>query len=322
MLNVFYDEVEVTDFQTNPDAVRERINDWVSNTTKGHIRDLIPAGGIDESSDLVLTNAVYFKGLWQNRFDPLNNKRDIFYGSNNSLVTFMRQKRTFNHRKYFDLFIFFSLFTINNKYFLFTVVSEDLGAHVLELPYKGENISMFIFLPPFVSTKTPESPADLSVNSTVDRDGIRQLIQRMSTTETGLQELKEILELGMPPRDVEVSLPRFTIEKELPVNALLHAMGAGEILGSNADLRGFLANSTDNLHLGDAVHRARIELTEEGTTAAAATAIFSFRSSRPAQPAIFNANHPFVYLIYDRDSQAIIFSGVYRTPVTLTETVA
>ena len=62
--------------------------------TKGHIRDLLPDGSIDESTDLVLANAVYFKGLWQSRFDPANSKKDLFYssGSQNSMVTFMKQK--------------------------------------------------------------------------------------------------------------------------------------------------------------------------------------------------------------------------------------
>lgn len=101
MLDYFGDQLEKTDFRTNPESVRERINEWVSNMTKGHIRDLLPGGSITEDTDLVLANAVYFKGLWAHRFEPSNSKRDIFYasGSQNSVVTFMRQKGNFNHGK-------------------------------------------------------------------------------------------------------------------------------------------------------------------------------------------------------------------------------
>ncbi|KAK0158575.1 hypothetical protein PV328_009558 [Microctonus aethiopoides] len=299
MLDIFSDELKKTDFNTNPGAARDHINNWASEVTKGHIKDLIPTDGITEDTDLVLTNAVYFKGQWRNRFDPKKSKPNIFYGStNNSFVTFMKQKANFNH-----------------------IVSEILGAHVLELPYNGSEISMFILLPPAVTAQSVNN-AD-GQNATVNNDGIRQLINRMTNEEGGIQELRDILENGMEQKEVEVSIPRFTIEKILPVTELLSAMGAGEILiPGKADLRGFLENGEENLHLGDAIHRARIELNEEGTTAAAVTALFSFRSSRPIGPVTFNANHPFVYLIYDRVSKAILFNGVYRNGVETTDNKA
>ncbi|XP_011154835.1 serine protease inhibitor 88Ea [Harpegnathos saltator] len=287
MLYFFGDQLQKTNFRTNPDDVRVQINNWVSNVTKGHIRDLIPPNGITEDTDLVLANAVYFKGLWAHRFDPSNSKRDIFYvsGSQNAMVTYMRQKGNFNY-----------------------VVSEDLGAYILELPYKGDEVSMFVLLPPFSVARSYQVPGK------EPQDSIRQLVERLATPR-GSQELRELLDDGMPLREVEVSLPRFEIERDLPVGQLLSALGAGELLSPDAaDLRGFVADGERGLHLGDAVHRARIEVTEEGTTAAAATALFSFRSSRPTEPAVFNANRPFVYLIYDKSSHTITFTGVFRAP--------
>ncbi|XP_008543098.1 serine protease inhibitor 88Ea isoform X1 [Microplitis demolitor] len=299
MLSLFQDELEKVDFRSNPGEVRNRINGWVSNITKGHIQDLLSPDAIDETTDLVLTNAVYFKGLWGRRFDAANNKKDIFYGSKNSIVTYMKQKSTFNY-----------------------MVSEELGAHVIELPYKGDEISMYIFLPPFVTTKARRGFRQVPGETVgINRDGIQQLIERMTSTDRGIEELHEILDRGMLEREVELSLPRFSVEKELPVSSLLRSLGAEELMEpGRADLRGFLENTQDNLHLGDAVHRAKIEVNEEGTTAAGATAIFTFRSSRPTEPAIFNANHPFVYLIYEKPSQSIIFTGIYRTPTSPAET--
>ncbi|XP_029166492.1 serine protease inhibitor 88Ea-like [Nylanderia fulva] len=289
MFDFFEDQLQVTDFRANPAEVRIRINDWVSNMTKGHIRDLLPPNSITEDTDLVLANAVYFKGLWAQRFDPKNSKRDIFYasGTQNTYATFMRQKGSFNH-----------------------VVSEELGAYVLELPYKGDEVSMFVLLPPFSTARTLLQDS----SSSEPQDGIRQLVERLATAKGG-RELRQLLDDGMPAREVEVSLPRFEVERELQLNQLLHALGAGELLTPGAaDLRGFVAEGEGSLHLGDAVHRARVEVTEEGTTAAAATAIFTFRSSRPTEPAIFNANHPFVYLIYDKRDQTVLFTGVFRSP--------
>lgn len=101
MINLFSNQLSQIDFRADPEAIRQRINDWASNETRGHIRDLIPVGGITEDSDLVLANAVYFKGLWKSSFDPTNSKKDNFYTSEKrtSLITFMKQKGTFSHSK-------------------------------------------------------------------------------------------------------------------------------------------------------------------------------------------------------------------------------
>ncbi|XP_017876704.1 serine protease inhibitor 88Ea-like isoform X2 [Ceratina calcarata] len=288
MLNLFGNQLVETDFRSNPEAARNNINQWVSNMTKGHINDLLPDGSIDEQTDLVLANAVYFKGIWHSRFDQANSKKDLFYtsGSQHSMVTFMKQKGNFNH-----------------------MISEVLGAHVLELPYKGEEISMFVLLPPFATARSSDAS-----DQPGERDGIRQLIERIST-ESGSAELRDLLDSGIPLQQVEVILPRFEIEKELPLNTLLQEIGAGELLAPNsADLRGFLEDGEPPVALGDAVHRAKIEVTEEGTTAAAATALYTFRSGRPLQPAVFDANHPFLFFIYNKPMRTILFAGVYRTP--------
>lgn len=182
------------------------------------------------------------------------------------------------------------------------MVSEELGVHILELPYKGEDVSMFILLPPFVSVQQSKS------------DGVRQLLRRLSDNTDSAKELREILDSGMPPRDVELAIPRFSLERDLPVKDLLNAMGANTVLDTSSDFSGFSEPGEASVHLGDAVHRAKIELTEEGTTAAAATALFSFRSSRPTEPAVFTANHPFAYFIYDRPARTVLFAGIFRKP--------
>lgn len=61
------------------------------------------------------------------------------------------------------------------------------------------------------------------------------------------------------------------------------------------------------------MHKAKIEINEEGSTAAAATVLFSFRSSRPTEPTEFHCNHPFVFLIKD-SKEVILFTGIYRGP--------
>lgn len=93
---------------------------------------------------------------------------------------------------------------------------------------------------------------------------------------------------------------------------VLSKLGLGELFDGSGDLSGFFDEG--NVQLDEAVHKAKIEINEEGSTAAAATALFSFRSSRPVEPAQFLCNHPFIFLIYDHKSKGILFTGVYRGP--------
>jgi serpin B len=93
---------------------------------------------------------------------------------------------------------------------------------------------------------------------------------------------------------------------------ILERLGVGDLFQSTSNLSGFTEQS--GLYFDEAVHKAKISVDEQGTVAAAATAIFSFRSSRPLTPARFIANHPFVYLLFDKKLQTIQFMGVYRSP--------
>lgn len=270
MQMLFNEEVESLDFARDPDAAASRINSWVAAITKNNILDLIPAGRLSGNTQLVLANAAYFKGLWKSKFLTENSRREVFHinSSKKVLVTMMRQKGTFNY-----------------------LASEKLGAHVLELPYKGDDISMFVLLPPYASP-----------------NGITNLLKRLNH-----QAFHEIVdEDSMIPRSVEVGVPKFTIEKEAELIPILETMGVGDLFKGEADLSGLTGEP--GIQLNDAVHKAKIQVDEEGTVAAAATALFTFRSSRPLDPAIFICNHPFVYLIYDKVSQNVLFVGVYNSP--------
>ncbi|XP_054273238.1 serine protease inhibitor 88Ea-like [Macrosteles quadrilineatus] len=270
MQTLFQQEMEKLDFEGDVNTATDHINSWVSNHTRGHIQQLIPAGRLSPTAKLVLANAAYFKGLWKSRFLPAKSKKETFFISSTekSLVTMMRQKGTFNH-----------------------LVSEALGAHVLQLPYKGSAISMFVFLPPYAAPR-----------------GVANILRRLTP-----HNLREILsEDAMVPREVEVGMPKFSVESSLELVPILATLGVGDLFNASADLSEL--TGSPGIQLDDAVHKAKIQVDEEGTTAAAATAFFTFRSSRPLDVAMFICNHPFVYLLYDAQSQTILFTGVYSSP--------
>ena len=124
----FYNaEMALTDYQKDPEGARKEVNDWVENKTKENIKNLIPEGVIDSSTELILVNAIYFKGIWQNEFDRRATRSKDFFVSKNekAKVKMMKLKTNFKH--------------IAN--------GGELDCQLLELPYQGEDPSMLILLP-------------------------------------------------------------------------------------------------------------------------------------------------------------------------------
>ncbi|CAH4030837.1 serine protease inhibitor 88Ea-like [Pieris brassicae] len=267
--DLLLDELQALNFHENPVAAREAINSWVERVTKNNIKDLIPADGITEATKLVLANAAYFKGVWASKFLVERTKKQVFFVSETrqTLWPFMRQKGIFHY-----------------------MVNDDLGAQILELPYKGNDISMYILLPPYSM-----------------KEGVSNIIAKLTP-----ERLAAVVEEGYMGREVVVEIPKFTIERSLPLRTILESLGAGDLFNATADF----SSLTDDhgIYFDDAMHKAKIQVDEEGTVAAAATALFGFRSSRPAEPSVFIANFPFVYILYEKPTNSVLFMGVFRDP--------
>jgi len=269
-------ELGAVDFQQNPEKARKQINNWVEAKTLKKIHELLPAGSVDASTKLSLVNAAYFKGQWMSQFKPSDTKINNFYIKRDKIkiAKFMKQKGAFNY-----------------------YLSEELRAHVLELPYQGESISMVIILPPF------------------EDDSIHETIKRM-TPET-VQGVMAEIKSGFYKADetLSIEIPKFNIEQSMELSSMVSVLGAPSLFGGDGDLSGFLQeDKVEELSLSSAVHKSYIEVNEEGSEAAAATALFGFRSARPLFHTEFVANHPFVFFIYDKETDIILFHGVLQDP--------
>ena len=101
---------------------------WVKEKTRGKISNLLPPDALDGGTKMALVNAAYFKGEWQSKFEKAETEKDNFYVRRDKIrvADFMHQKGKFNY-----------------------YTSEELRAHVLEMPYNGDDISMMVILPPF-----------------------------------------------------------------------------------------------------------------------------------------------------------------------------
>jgi serpin B len=110
------------DFKTAPEASRIEINSQIERATEQKIRDLLPRGIVTNETQLVLTNAVYFKAAWEHAFMDSMTKEDTFHGAKDVKVEMMQQTETLGYAEVGD-------------------------AKVLELPYASGNMSMFVVLP-------------------------------------------------------------------------------------------------------------------------------------------------------------------------------
>ncbi|HMF17668.1 MAG TPA: serpin family protein, partial [Gemmataceae bacterium] len=109
--------------------------------------------------------------------------------------------------------------------------------------------------------------------------------------------------------EIIVSLPRFTLEAELRLKPVLCALGAELAFSDEADFGGI---GEEPLQISEVVHKAFVEVNEEGTEAAAATGVVSrglCAVRPPTEPLVFKADHPFLFFITDRDTGAVLFSG-------------
>lgn len=269
--NIFDEELVQKDFKSNPERARTEINDWVEQHTHNMIKDLLPAGAVDSATNLVLVNAAYFKGQWESKFDPKDTKPEVFFisPSKQIIVDMMHIETGFNYD-----------------------VSETLMAHILEMPYEGDDISMYLLLPPFSK-----------------EDGVETVLKRLT-----LDTFRSVVNDSMIARQVKVSLPKFRLEHTVELTPILETLGVRNFFEQDADFS--VLTGRRDLSVGAGIHKAKIEINEEGTRAAAATAIFSWRmlSSRPEVPIEFKCDRPFVFVIYNKVMHTILFTGVYRRP--------
>jgi len=164
--------------------------------------------------------------------------------------------------------------------------AEVDGVQVLELPYKGGEVAMVVLLP-------------------TARDGLPAL--EKSLTSAKFEQLMKALR----PSGAEVWLPRFKVEQSFELSSTLASMGMPSAFGP-ADFSGMTGGK--ELSISAVIHKAFVEVNEEGTEAAAATAVVvGIESVAPPKPRI-RADHPFVFALRDTKSGSVLFLGRITEP--------
>ncbi|XP_047056190.1 serpin-Z1-like [Lolium rigidum] len=277
-------------FSTMPDVSRNSINQWFEAATAGLIKDFLPSGSVSAATRCILANALYFKGVWDTKFDAQLTQPGTFHlpANREVLVPFMSSR-------------------------LSQYIACCPDWKVLKLLYacggidesRRRQFAMYIYLPN-------------------QRNGLQSMVQKLAASPDLLNQVSmDIWANKVPVGDFRV--PKFTISYKAEATGLLQGLGLrlpfdhqaadfSEMLESTdtADHRGFVVSNV--------YHQSFVEVNEQGTEAAAATMFGCYGAGcssvvRTPVPVVdFVADHPFMYLIKEELTGVVVFAGQVVNP--------
>ena len=258
------------DFVNESEKSRTTINNWIEEETRGKIKEAIQPGMLNTLTRLVLTNAIYFKGSWEMAFDEGATQKEDFQVNDSETVKV-------------------DMMRLKEEEFPYAETEE---LQVLEMPYKGDNLSMLVLLPKGNDIQSLEQGLDIG-----KLKGWRDQLKKQK---------------------VDVYVPKFQFKSEYQLNEQLKEMGMPLAFtppteNGGADFSGFTGKR--DLYIAFVKHLAFVDVNEEGTEAAAATigGIENTSVNINRHP-VFRADHPFIFLIQEKKTGHILFMGKVTNP--------
>jgi len=259
--------------------VTSEVNSWVEKKTNGLIKEVITPGSVDRKTLLILANALYFKGAWEEKFDASKTEEDDFHLLNGSSVQvpFMTSKER-------------------------QLVSAFDGFKVLRLPYKRGKVlkdkrrfSMYLFLPD-------------------SKDGLPALVEKLGS-ESGFLD-RHIPHKKKKVGDFMI--PRFNISFGFEASNVLKGLGLVLPFSSTeADLTEMVGRR--DFYVSSILHKSFVEVNEEGTEAAATSVTKMVGGGCPSfikeDKIDFVADHPFLFLIREHTTGTVLFVGHVFNPL-------
>jgi serpin B len=263
------------DFISATEASRQTINIWVEQRTENKIRELLQPGSLDRYTRLVLTNAIYFKGDWEERFKKEDTKGEDFwlFAARAIKTPLMHLTKGFN---YFD----------------------GVSFQALEIPYKKKELSMIVLLPKameglsaFEQSLTPANMQQLLGQLRPARTAVAipkfKMEAQFRLTDTLIaMGMKEAFDMKMADFSGVASRETMQRDGNLSISAVIHKAYVD-------------------------VNEAG---TEAAAATAVSVIALAARPTPPTPPIIFRADHPFMFLIRDNRSGGILFIGRVTNP--------
>lgn len=272
-----------TDFGADPEGARQLINRWVEGATNGNIAELLQPRIVTTNSRAVLVNAVWFKAEWQFPFSKEATRSEPFTAIDGSISTT----------------------SLMHRWGEFAAFRRD-GVSVIQLPYKGGEVALVVFLPDKASA-LPKFEESLTPKA------LSRWLADLDKT---------------APRDTVLTLPRLKLRWHSDLAEDLARMGAPLAFSDGADFSAMARlpypggdPKEIGLKISHVIHEATIEVDEVGSEASAATAVImdaivisGRRGPPPPPPFVFKADKPFLFALRDLRTGLLLFVGRYVRP--------
>nr|XP_013803753.1 PREDICTED: serpin E3 [Apteryx mantelli mantelli] len=242
----------------DPNTTAAQIQEWItSNTGDGDIHSMSLETAPSPLNQVAVVSTMYFKSTWQKKFSFMDTQILPFTTAEGSTLKVPTMHNTAE---------------VNYGHFQ-TVSLEPFS--VVELPYVGDKISMFVVLPSHKSTSLSQIESHLSAKA-------------ITLWANSLKRMK-----------MDIFLPRFSIQSHFDLKTAFSALGITDIFDPiNADFRGI--SEQGSLYVSEAIHKAKIEVTEDGTKASGTTAMVLLKRSRTP---IFKADRPFTFFLRQANTE-------------------
>ena len=289
------DVVRLVDFRNAHEASRKQMNAWVEQQTRERIKDLVPENAVSASTQLVIINAIYFKGAWATPFDERSVREEEFHANSQKSPISMMHAYKLKGGRYAAFNADGSLF-VTPEQRSHGAATESLypgrgGFQIAELPYKGDSLAMVLVVPQ-------------------DVDGLTAIEKELTAARLRAWLGK------LDDRVMSVALPKFEMESSYEMGDALRELGMRQAMNPNgADFSGMRADGSRGFSISRVIQKAFVKVNEQGTEAAAATAVVP-PPGRPISvfiPAV-RADRPFLFAICDRGTGTILFLGRLVAP--------
>ncbi|KAM9246618.1 serpin E3 [Leptosomus discolor] len=254
---------------TDPNRTTAQTQDWITgNLGDGDMHGMPLGSAVSPLSQVTLVSTMYFKSTWQKKFSFMDTQMLPFTTAEGSNL----KVPTMHH-------------TAEVNYGQFQTAALE-GFSVVELPYLGEKLSMFLVLPSHKRTSLSRIESHLSAKT-------------ITLWANSLKRTK-----------MDIFLPRFSIQSLLDLKTVFSALGIRDAFDPiTANFKGI--SEQDSLYVSEAIHKAEIEITEDGTKASGATAMVLLKRSRTP---IFKADRPFTFFLRQANTGSVLFIGRVTNP--------
>ena len=271
----YYAAAEYMSFE-DPQKVLDRVNEWAYRNTGGLIEKMLD--GLSEDAMMLLMNSLYFKAKWQGtKQEPMFNSdyttdKDFFLDGGGAIKVPMMP---------------------TSGYFPYAKLD---GYRIVGLPYSKGKFFFYVLLP-----------------DEKGGDGLSKLLKKLPS-----ESWSEILPTLTTTTNVLMNLPKFEASGDYLLNDALKSLGMKQAFDDKqADFSGMLSDFDTNpllkIVIARVLQKSKIRVAEWGTEAAAVTVVEMYdATAMPIEDqVVFNADHPFVFLIGEKSSGTILFEGVY-----------